>query len=196
MLGLNSGVQVREASRHAYRQFGAVTLRYKWLTRASILPSYAPQMSVDDSAKEPVGTDGILVISGSTFGIRDLKIWADTDGELQTSMRPQIGWEMWPLWVRVAVEHESQARTARIAIRAAADDHARSSALTDETRAGMVAVSACAFALEAMSRSAARLAGMDGVGRNGTPVPDDVSQRFSASALSSRQARSPVGEEG
>jgi hypothetical protein len=90
----------------------------------------------------------------------------DDEGNFHAQMRPQIGWEMWPLWLRVGIDHERDAYKIRPVLAAAPDGEPRAEALAAETRACMVAISACAFALEAMANSAAHAAGIRGVGRN------------------------------
>lgn len=107
---------------------------------------------------EPVGAPGILVFRGSTFALKDFRISLESDGNLTSQMRPQLAWEMWPLWLRVAIEHEALAKVARGRLRDAdnpEDDQLRADLIEHETRAGMVTLSATAFCMEAMARSAA-----------------------------------------
>lgn len=118
---------------------------------------------------EPVGPPGVLIFRGSTFAIRDFHISIDASGEMTSSMRPQIAWEIWPLWLRVAIDHEAAAKVAREQLATADgpdDDQRRASLVEEETRAGMVTVSAAAFTVEAMALSAATHAGLPpGIGR-------------------------------
>jgi hypothetical protein len=85
-------------------------------------------------------------------------------------MRPQVAWELWPLWLRVAIDHEAAAADARQRLATAKGsemDQLRAELIEEETRAGMVAISAVAFALEAMARSAAAHAELPhGIGRH------------------------------
>jgi hypothetical protein len=106
---------------------------------------------------------GVFVMKGSTFGVDELTLSFGPDGALTGNLRPVLGWELWPLWLRVAQEHFVAARTARTSLQAAdSDGEERADLLRSETQAGMVAISAVAFAIEAMSISAARLAGLRG----------------------------------
>jgi hypothetical protein len=119
---------------------------------------------------EPVGPVGIMIFKGSTFSIHDFKISIGDDGEVTSTMRPMIAWEIWPLWLRVAIDHEAAARAARQRLTHAdgqEHDQLRPQLIEEETRAGMVTISAVAFALEAIALSAARHADLvAGIGRN------------------------------
>lgn len=119
---------------------------------------------------KPVGPPGILVFRGSTFALRDFSISVREDGGITSNMRPMVAWEIWPLWVRVAIDHELQARTARSKLLTLGEDDQsgqRALRLADETRAGMVTITSAAFAIEAMALSAADKAGMaPGIGAN------------------------------
>jgi hypothetical protein len=122
-----------------------------------------------NSQPEPVGPPGILVFRGSTFAITDFHISFDASGEMTSSMRPQIAWEIWPLWLRVAIDHEAAAKAAREQLATAGgpdDDQRRALLIEEETRACMVTVSAAAFTVEAMALAAATHAGLSpGIGR-------------------------------
>lgn len=114
----------------------------------------------------PVGPEGILLMEGSTFTIRDFSLTVGADGKLSASMRPMIAWEVWPLWVATAIDHAAAAALARGLLASTqglddTDSQLRGQLLADETKAGMVVISSVAFALEAMSRSAAAKAGLD-----------------------------------
>lgn len=117
-----------------------------------------------------VGPAGVLIFRGSTFAIKDFELTFDEQGNLTSSMRPQIGWELWPLWLRVALDHEAVAAAARRELSEADGDEKdgkRAQLVEDETRAGMVAITAVAFALEAMALSAATRAQLhDGIGKS------------------------------
>lgn len=119
---------------------------------------------------EPVGPTGVMVFKGSTFSIVDFKISIGEDGELTSAMRPMIAWEIWPLWLRVAIDHHDTAAAARNRLVGAdgqENDQLRSQLIEEETRAGMVTISAVAFSLEAIALSAARHADLvAGIGRN------------------------------
>jgi hypothetical protein len=113
----------------------------------------------------PVGPEGILIMEGSTFAINDLSLTVGPDGGLSASMRPMIAWEVWPLWIETAIDHAAAATDSRRQLVLAQGDddvgsQKRARLLTDETIAGMVVISSVAFALEAMSRSAAAKSGL------------------------------------
>lgn len=118
----------------------------------------------------PVGPPGVLVFKGSTFAITDFTISVSDSGELTSTMRPQIGWEIWPLWLRVAIDHERAATAARgeLSLTDGEENTERRTACIEaETRAGMVTISAAAFTVEAIALSAATHAGLPrGIGRN------------------------------
>ncbi len=72
------------------------------------------------------------------------------------------------MWLRISLDHEAAAATARANLLVATGDGAdadqeRATRLEEETRAGLVTISACAFAIEAMALSAGTLAGVSGV---------------------------------
>jgi hypothetical protein len=118
---------------------------------------------------EPVGPTGAMVFKGSTFSIVDFKISIGEDGELTSAMRPMIAWDIWPLWLRVAIDHHDTAAAARNRLvgHGQENDQLRSQLIEEETRAGMVTISAVAFSLEAIALSAARHADLvAGIGRN------------------------------
>jgi hypothetical protein len=120
---------------------------------------------------EPVGPPGVMVFAGSTLAIPEWEISIGPDGELTSNMGPlQVAWELWPLWLRVAIDHEGAAAKARGHLLTAGgehDDPRRAGLVADETRAGMVCICAVAFAVEAMARSAAKHAELPtGIGRN------------------------------
>lgn len=84
-------------------------------------------------------------------------------------MEPKIAWEIWRMWLRIAIDKEAAAATARRRLLVATGDDAeagqeRAQRAEEETRAGLVSISASAFAIEAMALSAGALAGIRGVG--------------------------------
>ena len=119
---------------------------------------------------DPVGPEGVMIFQGSTFSILDFKISIGEDDEVTSTMRPMIAWDIWPLWLRVAVDHQVAAAAARRRLANAdgrENDQLRSQLIQEETQAGMVTISAVAFALEAIALSAARHAELvPGIGRN------------------------------
>lgn len=107
---------------------------------------------------DAVGGSGVLIFQGSTLAVRNFNIAMDESGGLSSTLTLQVAWEMWPLWLRVAIDHEAIARASRSALARATeadDEQARADLIEAETRAGMVTITAVAFALEAMARSAA-----------------------------------------
>ena len=117
----------------------------------------------------PVGSEGVLVIEGSQLKISDLHITLNLDGPPSLSpVRVLLSWEIWPMWLRVAIEHEAAARRIRTELLQADgpdDDQLRADLLASEARACMVAVTAAAFTFEAMALSAVAKAGLaDGIG--------------------------------
>lgn len=71
-------------------------------------------------------------------------------------MRFMVSWEIWPMWLRVAIENEASARTARARLLladGAEEDPIRPELLASEARASMVAITASAFVFEAMALS-------------------------------------------
>ncbi|MER6970556.1 hypothetical protein ABT304_05835 [Nocardioides sp. NPDC000445] len=119
----------------------------------------------------PVGGEGILIIRGSSFQIRDLVLTLNADGGPAGSMRPMLSWDIWPLWLRVAIDHEAAARRFRAELLTADgpdDDERRALLVEEETRAGMVAVTAAAFTFEALALSAASKTGLSRAGIGGS----------------------------
>jgi hypothetical protein len=102
--------------------------------------------------------------------ITEFSISMGDDGEMTSSMRPLIAWEVWPLWLRVAIDHEASASRARrqlASVIAPDDGGRRADLIEEETRACLVAISSVAFAVEAMALSAATKAGLPaGIGQN------------------------------
>ncbi len=118
---------------------------------------------------EPVGPPGILILAGSTLAMTNIRFSIGADGEMTSSIRPQVAWEVWPLWLRIAIDHEATAARVRRKLLSAGDQgdgQLRAKLIEEETRAGMVAVSATAFTVEAMALSAAAHAELGpGIGR-------------------------------
>lgn len=117
----------------------------------------------------PVGPAGILLVRGSTFSLHNLSISLDASGKMSSTMEPKIAWEIWPMWLRIAIDNEAIAATARKHLLIATGDgteagQERARRLEEETRAGLVTISASAFAIEAMALSAGAMAGINGVG--------------------------------
>ena len=136
-------------------------------------PTCVTLVPVEASAaevNEPVGPAGVLIFRGSTFALKDFQLSIDDEGNVASSMRPQIAWELWPLWLRVAIDHEAAAVTVRRQLAASGDasqDGLRAQLIEDETRAGLVAIAATAFTLEAMALSAATRAQLPaGIGKS------------------------------
>jgi len=178
MHGLSPGV--------GYRRSGIEGRRRAW--RA---PSSQQTRRMTDTppplSPPPVGPEGILVIRGASFQIRDLVLTLSSNGgEAGGSMRPMLSWDIWPLWLRVAIDHEAAARRFRADLLTAdgpENDQRRQLLVEEETRAGMVAVTAGAFTFEALALSAASKAGLStaGIGSNsgtGARVAEVLKQCF------------------
>ncbi len=120
-------------------------------------------------------------MSGMSLRISDVRITI-ADDVPTSSATFTVAIDMWPQWLRVAVEHQFKAETARAAILASVTAADRSNALADEMRAGMVTASAVAFALEALALSAAlRVPSVASVGSNastGKMVAETIRQCF------------------
>ncbi|MFC8796904.1 hypothetical protein ACFT1B_33640 [Streptomyces griseoincarnatus] len=119
-----------------------------------------------EPVQPPVGPEGVLVIEGSQLQLRDIVL--NLDGSPPPALRVLLSWEIWPMWLRVAIEHEAAARRFRAKLLQADgpdSDQLRADLLASETRACMVAITASAFAFEAMALSAAAKAGLaSGIG--------------------------------
>jgi hypothetical protein len=120
-------------------------------------------------------------MSGMSLPVSDVRI--TIGGDVSTpSAKFTVAIDMWPQWLRVAAEHQFKAETARDAILASVSAADRSNALAEEMRAGMVTVSAAAFALEALALSAAlRVPSVASVGSNastGKRVAETIRQCF------------------
>ena len=77
------------------------------------------------------------------------------------SVRLEVSIDMWPYWADVALDHVVAAQSARrrlLAAVAAADETAKGIALGEECSASMVAISACAFAIDAFYAAVAERA--------------------------------------
>lgn len=128
----------------------------------------------DDSAPPDsrVGTQGVMLIRGGQLRLSNLSLTIGEDGQVTAApVEVQLSWDIWPLWLRVAIEHEATAAMSRAELLSAdgpENDERRAALLEDETRAGMVTVTAAAFTLEAMALSAASKAGVSGVGSEST----------------------------
>jgi hypothetical protein len=105
----------------------------------------------------------VLVIEGSQLQLRDIVL--HLDGSPSPAPRVMLSWEIWPMWLRVAIEHEAAARKFRAKLLQADgpdSDQLRAELLASETRAGMVAITASAFTFEALALSAVAKAGLAG----------------------------------
>jgi hypothetical protein len=123
----------------------------------------------DGTDSQLVGPPGILVGAGATFAIQNLELRLSPDGKFSSSIEPKLAWEIWPFWLRIAIEYEADAMRARTALLEAPDltpegDQQRARCIESETQAGLVTISACAFTIEAMALSAGALAGINDVG--------------------------------
>lgn len=91
----------------------------------------------------------VFVIEGMNLRIPAGGFVVDRDG---ASARVELSIDMWPYWVDIAMDQVLLAHSAREQLLAAitdGDGNAKGKALIEECKASMVAISACAFAIEA-----------------------------------------------
>lgn len=123
-----------------------------------------------------------MLLAGMSLRVSNLRIVLGEDGPEAMPATYTVAIDMWPQWLRVAIEHECNAQAARHALVAASGHPHRQKALAEEMRAGMVTISAVAFALEALALSAAaRVPAVESVGRNastGKKLAETIRQCF------------------
>jgi hypothetical protein len=95
---------------------------------------------------------GVFVSRGSQLRLKNLSISVLPDGTLIGSpVTLELAYDLWPLWLRIAIVHERMAKEARARLESLSGSHDQrhAAALDDETTAGMVAVAAAVFAVDA-----------------------------------------------
>ena len=100
---------------------------------------------------ESVGS-GIFITKGSSLRLSDLTFSVGPGGELQGSpITLELSYDLWPLWLRIAIQHEAMAAEARSQLEEFPGEHdeRHAAALEAETSTGMVAIAAAAFSIDA-----------------------------------------------
>jgi hypothetical protein len=95
---------------------------------------------------------GIFISRGMNLRLSNLSISIGPDGEVHGSpVTFELTYDLWPLWLRIAIEHELMAQEARGRLEALTGEHDQrhADALQEETTAGMVAIAASMFAIDA-----------------------------------------------
>ena len=148
---------------------------------------------------------GILIVRGSSLKISNIGFTIDrVTGDVTT--KPVVATaqvDFWPYWLRIAIEHLPQVRSARLALASAAvtatsDDSKRETrALENEIAAAMVVIAAAAFSVEAFSAMVHQQAGLErGVGRSTSAarrVAEILRQAFVIGSRSFDEVRSTLG---
>ena len=95
---------------------------------------------------------GVFITEGATFSLTDIKFSIGPDGTVTGSVTSTLGLNMCPLWFEAAFRQLEQCQEANqrvLAAHAVANDGDLKTALYDEALAGMQAVSATCFAIDA-----------------------------------------------
>jgi hypothetical protein len=95
---------------------------------------------------------GVFISEGVGLRLRNLSISIGPEGDVQASpVTVELAYDLWPLWLRIAIQHERMGKEARARLEGLTGDHDKrhGAALDDETTAGMVAVAASVFAIDA-----------------------------------------------
>jgi len=98
------------------------------------------------------GPGGVFIDRGMQLRIPEITLSIGPDGQPQLStVTPELAYDLWPLWLRIAIDHQHMARAARTRLEAITGTHdaRHGRALQDETTAGMVSISAAMFAIDA-----------------------------------------------
>lgn len=98
---------------------------------------------------------GIFISEGMRLRITDFTLTIGKDGSVDSSMQWQVALDVWPMWLDVAIDHAIRAVEARSELakefrdadgKIEGDVQAR--LMSEEAKAGMVAIAAAAFALD------------------------------------------------
>lgn len=95
---------------------------------------------------------GIFVSRGVSLRLSNLSISIGPDGQAHGPPATfELTYDLWPLWLRIAIEHELMAKEARGRLETLTGKHDQrhAEALQEETTAGMVAIAASMFAIDA-----------------------------------------------
>ncbi len=148
---------------------------------------------------------GILIVRGSSLKISNIGFTIDrVTGDVTTKpVVPTAQVDFWPYWLRIAIEHLPQVRSARLALASAAvsatsDDSKRETrALENEIAVAMVVIAAAAFSVEAFSAMVHQQAGLEtGVGRSTSAarrIAEILRQAFVIDSRSFHEVRSTLG---
>lgn len=99
---------------------------------------------------------GIFISEGMRLRITDFTLRIGKDGSVDSSMEWQVALDVWPMWLDVAIDHAVRAVEARSELahelRGAVDGKVegdlQARLMSEEAKAGMVAIAASAFALD------------------------------------------------
>lgn len=148
---------------------------------------------------------GILIVGGSSLKLSNIGLSIDTvTGDVTAKpVVPTAQVDFWPYWLRIAIEHLPQARSARLVLASAAgnsrsdDSKHETRALEDEIAVAMVVIAAAAFSVEAFSAMVHQQAGLGtGVGRSTSAarrIAEILRQAFVIHPRSFQEVRSTLG---
>jgi len=98
---------------------------------------------------------GIFISEGMRLRITDFTLRIGKDGSVDSSMQWQVALDVWPMWLDVAIDHAVRAVEARSELakelRVAdgeIEGDLQARLMSEEAKAGMVAIAAAAFALD------------------------------------------------
>ena len=155
-------------------------------------------MTSGDSPPEP---GGILVSRGSSLRLRNISISIGPNGELEgPPITVELAYDLWPLWLRIAIEHERTAHLARQRLMNLTEEQesVRGNVMEDETAAGMVAISSASFSIDAFYGSVkSRIDNPPPVGtrsRRYAIVAETLKRAFPMSQKASNQLRESLRE--
>lgn len=94
---------------------------------------------------------GVFISRGAHLRLSNFSISVGPDGVVASQITLGIAYDLWPLWLRIAVQHERLAVQARQRLVELTGDHddRHAAALAEETTAGMVTIAAAGFAIDA-----------------------------------------------
>jgi hypothetical protein len=95
---------------------------------------------------------GIFISRGVSLQLGQFSISIGPDGVARASpITLALSYDLWPLWLRIAIEHELMAKKARadLEVLTGTHDQRHADALQEETTAGMVTIAASMFAIDA-----------------------------------------------
>jgi len=150
---------------------------------------------------EPATPVGVFISKGMHLRISNLRLSLLPDGSVELDpVVPELAYDMWPLWLQVAVRHERAALEARRRLEALTGDRddRHGAALQDETKAGMVTIAAGVFAIDAFYGAVKdRIDNLPEQGprsRRYAIVAETLKRAFTMSQASSNQLRGNLRE--